>query len=108
MSESNIKDLLSWSLTNVLNRPPCVPECNYWLNPHGASVDICISVHLKKARALFGKKKCKSLFPDGNPSSIEAAKSKISDGAARYQTVLDGFSTAKEVTKLLDGNGVTV
>jgi ABC-type multidrug transport system fused ATPase/permease subunit len=47
---------MAWSLRNVLQRKMHSSSTPYWLNPVSASVLVCINVHLKKCRALFGKK----------------------------------------------------
>jgi len=45
---------MAWTLRNVLQRDASGPSTPYWLNPHGASVKICIDVHTRKAKTLFG------------------------------------------------------
>ena len=54
-----MKQYLSWSLRNVLQRGSCSAGCDYWLNPVQTGVETCVSVHNKKASAVFGSKATK-------------------------------------------------
>lgn len=56
LDRGHLENYLAWTLRNVLYRTQVTADCNYWLNPEGASVSKCIEVHTKKAKALFGKK----------------------------------------------------
>lgn len=56
LKPANMARYLDWSLCNVLSRPASSKGCGFWLNPAGAGLEVCKSVHLKKALAVFGKK----------------------------------------------------
>jgi hypothetical protein len=56
----NFVGYLSWSLTNVLLRKMSDKNSNFWLNPKGAGVDTCITVHNKKSSSHFSNDKAKN------------------------------------------------
>lgn len=82
-----IENYLAWSLRNVLSRMPSTGDSNYWLNPSGAGLSKCIDIHIKKARALFGKK-TKSVVGFNNPSTVDAAIKLLNDRADSYAAYL--------------------
>lgn len=55
LDRSNLTGYFAWSLRNVLRRKAPGVNDTHWLNPVGASTQVCIDVHKKKAKALFGK-----------------------------------------------------
>ena len=52
LNRNKLDGYLAWSLRNVLRRGAVTSESNYWLNPVGASVQVCIDVHTKKSNSL--------------------------------------------------------
>lgn len=44
----------AWCLRNVLRRqiPTAAPDCNWWLNPRTASLEVCYNVALKKFKGI--------------------------------------------------------
>lgn len=52
LNRNKLDGYLAWSLRNVLRRGAVTSESNYWLNPVGASVQVCIDVHTKKSKSL--------------------------------------------------------
>lgn len=75
---------MAWSLRNVLKRVVDTPDC--YLKPCGAGVSTCITVHTKKAQALFGNKTCPATY---NTSSLASALSSLDTNADEYQEYLD-------------------
>lgn len=49
----DIQGYLAWTLRNVLGRGDVTADANYYLSPKGAGAAVCVTVHTKKASALF-------------------------------------------------------
>lgn len=54
LNRGNFTGYFAWSLRNVLRRVQPGHADSHWLNPVGASTQVCIDVHKKKSKALFG------------------------------------------------------
>lgn len=80
----NEKGYLAWTLRNVLNRIECSIDCNYYLNPVSAGLNVCVTVHKKKAQSLGLKA---HLNVDSN-ESIETIIAKLDDLADQYTNSL--------------------
>lgn len=78
--KNDMKGYMAWSLRNVLNRTNVTPNC--YLKPGTSSVDTCIMVHTKKAKALFGKSTIPAI--NQNVYSVDKAISLLSE-ADLYQ-----------------------
>jgi hypothetical protein len=82
--QNNLKKYLAWTLRNVLKRQLPTTDSLYWLNPCTASVDICVDVHYKKAKALFGSKVMKL----SNSLNLETIINDINNDANDYDQYL--------------------
>lgn len=97
----NLKQYLSWSLRNVLQRKIHSPETSYYLNPVSAGLATCIKVHKQKATSLFVKKYVK--YPElllENTFSVENAIAQLNPEADVYAARVlarpdEGFLTWK-------------
>lgn len=85
LERSRLVQYLSWSLRNVLRRTKVTDDCNYWLNPDGASVRTCIEVHTKKSQTLFGGKTKTGV---STYSTKEAAIAQLNQNADAYASYL--------------------
>ena len=56
MNQKRIREYLSWSLRNVLNRPMYDSYSKFYLNSISAGVSICLKVHSDKAKAILQHK----------------------------------------------------
>ena len=88
---------MAWTLRNVLQRSSTSTDTPFWLEPKGAGLEICLSVHLKKAQKLFGKKVQSP--SKTNFITIENITAEINAAADRYALLL---SSSKDVDKELE------
>ena len=86
LMKDNLKEYMIWSLRNVLRREMSSPKTNYWLNPQNAGIKICIDVHDKKAKALFGAKATMTLNEKDN---VDLVIKELDEKADEYQNKLD-------------------
>lgn len=100
MLSDEMRQYLSWSLMNVLKRTACDANSQYWLNPDGAGYQVCIDVHTKKAKALFGKFSI-PLFGTAPKSKAEAME-KIKNDAEIYANYLKTFDTSKYIEEFVN------
>ena len=88
LDRSKMDGYLAWSLRNVLQRGAPNEASSHNLNPITTTTDVCVSVHKKKAQALFGKK-------IQSPASLGYGRPKeeiiaiINSAADTYQAYLD-------------------
>ena len=82
--QNKLKQYLAWTLRNVLRRQVPTTDSLYWLNPGTASVDTCVDVHYKKAKALFGSKIVKL----SNSLNLETIINDINNDANDYDQYL--------------------
>lgn len=80
----HMTDYLSWSLHNVCLRPASSEGCGFWLNPVGAGLETCRSVHLKKAIAVFGKQIVSKWRPPQAAGTKAELVSALAPAATRY------------------------
>lgn len=98
---SNTEEYFAWTLRNVLNRIKPGLNDNHYLNPVDAGINICINVHTKKYRALFGKK-IPTLFSK-TPSTVAEAMVMLKSKADQYQKLLDDqMPLDKEISKIIE------
>jgi hypothetical protein len=50
------KEYCAWTLRNVLQRSASSKDTDFWLNPNGAGVQTCVTVHKKKLSAILNGK----------------------------------------------------
>lgn len=86
--KDDAKGYLYWSLRNVLRRKQPKTEDNHYLEPISAGLDVCLTVHKKKAISLFGKNKYVDMFTS-MPVGIDDAIGKLNQVADLYETKLD-------------------
>jgi hypothetical protein len=102
-----IDNYLAWSLRNVLKRGKADEHSNFWLSPLNSSntlnsLNTCISVHEKKAAALFGKKKSKVVF-GSNRGSIEEVISQLNNNADMYSKHIENrVDDDQQIQKILE------
>lgn len=75
LDRGNFTGYFAWSLRNVLRRVQPGPNDSHWLNPVGASVQVCIDVHKKKAKALFGGEMRNWQFAGATVANLDALAS---------------------------------
>lgn len=95
-----VEGYLAWSLRNVLRRGDINNDSNFWLTPERAGVSVCINVHKKKSKDLFGKKICSTLryLPTDKDDCIR----KLNDAADTYESLLVGdMNIDNEVDKIV-------
>lgn len=80
---SQLDNYLAWSLRNVLQRGATNSNASYYLNPVNASLKICVDVHMKKAKNLFGQKSTPPL--PMLPATTQDAISLLNSRADEYQ-----------------------
>jgi hypothetical protein len=80
------REYMSWATLNVLNRSGIPSPETFNLSPGSSSVDICLSVAEKKARAVVGKKVAKSFFADMHmaPDPLKFLADSAADWAPKY------------------------
>lgn len=103
-NRNNLEQYLAWSLRNVLIRGPSTPESDYCLNPSGASLQTCIDVHTKKAKALFGKR-IMSPLKINSFNGLEKCIENLNDRANSYNEWLlnEGNAlTEAKITKIIE------
>lgn len=103
--DKNIHDrdlYYAWSLRNVLQRgvPDNYTNDNFLLNPLTAGLSICISVHQKKGKKLFGKKNKPQLFAY-TPDSIESAITALNHDANTYANQLEKYTLETQVDDII-------
>ena len=96
---TNIKGYLAWSLRNVLLRTKVNENSTYWLNPDETSCSVCVNVHFRKARVLFGKKKVKIV---SNSTLKNDILNDIKSDADAYEKYLENnLTTEKQMNELI-------
>ena len=83
--DNKIKEYLSWSLYNVLNRSKHSYLTPYYLEHISASVSKCVEIHTKKSQYLFGNKFIKVT----NKSKLNEIIDDIKNDYEYYQKYLD-------------------
>jgi hypothetical protein len=78
---SDLDGYLAWSLRNVIRRK----DGDSYLTPHGAGIQVCINVHTKKAKRLFGKKNVISPIEYSPGMTIESIISQLDEKADKYE-----------------------
>jgi len=96
-----IPQYMAWSLRNVLNRELHTSTSDYWLNPESATTKICVDVHSKKCKIVFGKK-TKPIIPPEITLYKSAVMAVIEDNANAYQSHIDkNIDMDNEVQKIM-------
>jgi hypothetical protein len=104
LNRSNLSGYFAWSLRNVLLRTTPDENSNYFLNPVKAGVDTCLTVHKKKAIALFGKK---AYVIPALSGSAEQMISILDEKANEYGQMLSTkMPQVEELEKFLKSTGI--
>ena len=90
--KTHLDTYLSWSLRNVLRRNSSNANSDFNINPCDAGTDICITVHLKKARKLFGKK-FKAVINNTYNLSKDQLIDQLNEKANQHDKFLETFTT---------------
>lgn len=77
---------LHWSLRNVLRRGVPDASSTHYLNPVSAPLKVCVQVHTKKAKALFGQQTNTPVH--WNLSTVDDTISKLNEKADAYEHLL--------------------
>ena len=106
LDKNNMEGYLAWTLRNVLRRKIPGPSDNYYLNPEKAGYQVCINVHKKKNRALFGKKIMNSFSINStsstDPTSTMEAISMLNERADSYESYLQtNMQLDNEIEKII-------
>jgi hypothetical protein len=89
---------LAWSLRNVLRRGLPDQNSNYCLNPVNTSVNLCVEVHGKKAKAIFGKK---TRLPSSR-TNMNDVLNDINQAADQYADFLEqSMNLDTEIAKIM-------
>jgi hypothetical protein len=96
-----IPQYMAWSLRNVLNRELHTSTSDYWLNPESATTKICVNVHSKKCKIVFGKK-TKHIIPPDMVLDKSTVMEFIEENANAYKTYIDkNIDMDDEVQKIM-------
>ncbi|ATZ81061.1 putative P-loop ATPase/GTPase domain-containing protein [Bodo saltans virus] len=93
----------AWCLRNVIMRPNHTNECNYWLNPVSAGINVCIKVHNGKNQKLRQFLKIQGMFiPYSETMTLEQIQSNIKIRADTYEKFLLTCSLDTEIKNFVD------
>lgn len=84
--EGQMDGYLHWSLRNVLRRGVPDASSTHYLNPVSAPLKVCVQVHTKKAKALFGQKTNTPVH--WNLTTVDDTISKLNEKADAYAQLL--------------------
>jgi hypothetical protein len=104
LNRNKLDEYLAWSLRNVLRRGPVTSDSNYWLNPVGASVQICIDVHTKKSKSLaLITKHSPAPITSSYGLTVSSAIDRLNAKADSYEKYLnENDLSGKEVNKIVN------
>lgn len=94
----------SWCLSNVLARPLHNSQCNYWLNPVSAGVEICIKVHNSKAKAIGKLVKIHGVANFDEKMSIGQITNLIKTKSDQYKEYLKTRNLDTEIENMISTN----
>jgi hypothetical protein len=106
LNKNMFKEYEAWCLNNVISRKAHTRDCNYWLNPVSAGLDICIKVHNDKANKL---KQLIHTVSDNNfnlTDNDQTIHQKIDNNVKKYNEYLATINIDDDINKFLADNAL--